>query len=204
MRRKLAAFALASPLLAVPAFDAAAQDRFPSKPIRMVVAYSVGSQTDIVARMVSQKMTEHWGQQVLVDNRPSAGGVIAASAVASAKPDGYTLLCHGKPFAISAAMYSKLPYDVLKDFAGVSEASSTTFFLLVVAPSLNVKSVSELIALAKLKPGQMSFASAGIGSSAHLAGEQLRFAAGIEALHVAYKGTPEALTDTMAGRVQYF
>jgi tripartite-type tricarboxylate transporter receptor subunit TctC len=170
----------------------------------MVVPYSVGSQTDVVARMVGQKMAEHWGQQVLVDNRPSAGGVIAAGAVASASPDGYTLLFHGKPFAISAALYSKLPYDVLRDFAGVSETSSSTFFLLVVTPSLNVRSVSELIALAKLKPGRMSFGSAGIGSSAHLAGEQFRFSAGIEAVHVPFKGTPEALTDVMAGRVQYF
>src|SRR5262249_40903749 len=135
-----------------------AQDGFPSKPIHMIVPFSVGSQTDVVARIVGKEMTEHWGQQVLVDNRPSAGGIVAASAVANANPDGHTLLFNGMPFAISAGLYSKLPYDALKDFAGVSEVARVPF-LLVVAPSLNVKSVSDLIALARLRPGQMSFGS---------------------------------------------
>jgi tripartite-type tricarboxylate transporter receptor subunit TctC len=202
-KKRLAATGLAFALATLPAFSATAQDRFPSKPIRMIVPFTAGSQTDVMARMVSQKMAEHWGQQVLVDNRPSAGGIVAGSIVAGAAPDGYTLMFHGPGFAVSATLYSKLPYDTLKDFAGVSQAASTAF-VLVVAPALRVKSVNDLIALAKQKPGQINFGSAGIGSATHMCSEQFKFAAGIDVVHVPYKGTPEALTDTMAGRIQYF
>jgi len=202
-KKRLAATSLAFVLATLPAFSATAQDRFPSKPIRMIVPFSVGSQTDVVARMVSQKMVEHWDQQVLVDNRPSAGGIVAGSIVAGAAPDGYTLMFHGIGFAVSATLYSKLPYDTLKDFASITQVSSVPF-VLVVAPTLRVKSVNDLIALAKQKPGQINFGSAGIGSASHMCGEQIKFAAGIDIVHVPYKGTPEALTDTMTGRVQYF
>jgi len=182
---------------------ATAQDSFPNKPIQIIVPFTAGSSTDIHARMVGKKMSENWGQQVVVINRPGGGGIVAGSIVARAAPDGYTLLYHGPGFAVSATLYSKLPYDPLKDFAAVTQIASTPF-VLVVGPSLGVKSVNDLIALAKRKPGQLNFGSAGIGGATHLSGEQFRFAADINVVHVPYKGTPEALIDTMAGRIQYF
>lgn len=180
-----------------------AQQQFPTKPIRMVVPFSAGSQTDILARLIGQKMNEHWGQQVVVDNRPSAGGTIAAGIVAAAPPDGHTLMVHSVGHAINATLYSRLPFDTLRDFAGVSQIASVPN-VLVVAPALGVKSVKDLIALAKQKPGQINFGSAGIGSGTHINGEQFKVAAGVNVVHVPYKGTPEALTDTMTGRIQYF
>jgi len=200
--KTLAAMGLAVVLATVSSFVANAQDRFPNKPIQIVVPFSAGSQTDILARMVGKKMSENWGQQVVVINRPGGGGIVAGSTVARAAPDGYTLLAHSTGFAVAATLYSKLPYDTLKDFAGVTQISTGTH-VLVVTPSLGVKSVSDLIALAKRKPGQLNFGSAGIGGATHLSGEQFRFAADINVVHVPYKGVPEALTDTIAGRVQY-
>ena len=164
--------------------------------------FSSGSQTDMLARMIGQKMSENWAQPVLTENRPGAGGVVAASSVAAAKPDGYTLLLHSSGFAASAALYPNLPYDPLRDFASISQVASTPV-VLVVAPSLNVRSVKELVALARQRPGQVNFGSAGIGSGTHIAGEQFKLAALIDVVHVPYKGPPEALTDTMTGRVQY-
>lgn len=201
-RKTLVATGLAFALVTALSFMATARDSFPNKPIQIIVPFSAGSGTDIVARMVGKKMSENWGQQVVVINRPGGGGIVAGSTVARAAPDGYTLLCSGTAFAVSAALYSKLPYDPLKDFAGVTQIS-TGPHVLVVTPSLGVKSVSDLIALAKRKPGQLNFGSAGIGGATHLSGEQFRFAADINVVHVPYKGTQEALIDTMAGRVQY-
>ena len=201
--KTLAAMGLAVVLATVSSFVANAQDRFPNKPIQIIVPFTAGSSTDIHARMVGKKMSENWGQQVVVINRPGGGGIVAGSIVARAAPDGYTLLYHGPGFAVSATLYSKLPYDPLKDFAAVTQIASTPF-VLVVGPSLGVKSVNDLIALAKRKPGQLNFGSAGIGGATHLSGEQFRFAADINVVHVPYKGTPEALIDTMAGRIQYF
>ena len=202
-RKTLVATGLAFALVTALSFMATARDSFPNKPIQIIVPFSAGSGTDIRARMVGKKMSENWGQQVVVINRPGGGGIVAGSTVARAAPDGYTLLCSGTAFAVSAALYSKLPYDPLKDFAGVTQIS-TGPHVLVVTPSLGVKSVSDLIALAKQKPGQLNFGSGGIGSAMHLNGEQFRFAADINVVHVPYKGTQEALIDTMAGRVQYF
>lgn len=175
---------------------------YPNKPIRMVVPFTAGSATDIMARMIGPEMARNWGQQVVVDNRPSAGGAIAGSIVATAAPDGHTILVTSAVFAGSAALIEKLPYDPLKDFQGVTQLASTPF-VLVVAPSLGVKSTKELIALAQQKPGQLTFASAGIGSGTHYAGERFKLAAKIDAVHVPYKGTPEALNDTVGARVQY-
>jgi tripartite-type tricarboxylate transporter receptor subunit TctC len=177
--------------------------KFPSKPIRMIVPFSAGSQTDILARLIGQKMNESWGQQIVIDNRPSAGGTIAAGIVATAPPDGHTLMLHSVGHAINASLYSKLPFDTLRDFAGVSQVASVPN-VLVVAPSLGVKSVKDLIALAKQKPGAINFGSAGIGSGTHINAEQFKVAAGINVVHVPYKGTPETLTDTMTGRIQFF
>src|SRR5262245_8645701 len=143
-----------------------AQD-YPGRPIRIVVGFSAGSTTDILARTVGQKMNKAWGQPVLVDNRPSAGGIVAAGTVASAAPDGYTLLVVSAGHAATAAMFAKLPYDTLKDFAGVSRIANVPS-ILVVSPMLGVKSVKELVGLAKSKPGQLNFSSPGVGSANHL------------------------------------
>ena len=175
---------------------------FPTKPIRIVVGFSAGSTTDILARTVGQKMSEAWGQPVLVENRPSAGGVVASSAVATAAPDGYTMLVVSAGHAASAAMFTKLPYDTLNDFAGVSRIANVPS-LLVVSPALGVKSVKDLIALAKSKPGQLNFSSPGVGSANHLAGELLKTLAGISAVHVPYKGIPEAMSAVVSGSVQF-
>ena len=180
----------------------AQQQKFPSKPIRMIVPFSAGSQTDILARLIGQKMNENWGQQIVVDNRPSAGGTIAAGIVAAAPADGHTLMLHSVGHAINASLYSKLPFDTLRDFAGVSQVASVPN-VLVVAPSLGVKSVKDLIALAKQKPGAINFGSAGIGSGTHINAEQFKVAAGINVVHVPYKGAPEALNETIAGRVEF-
>jgi len=178
-----------------------AQD-YPTQPIRILVGFSPGSTTDILARTVGQKMSEAWRQPVLVDNRPGAGGVGAANAVATAAPDGYTLLVVSAGHAATAAMFTKLPYDTLKDFAGVSRIANVPS-ILVVSPALGVKSVRDLVALAKAKPGQLNFSSPGVGSANHLAAELFKILAGVQAVHVPYKGIPEAMTGVVSGAVQF-
>ena len=176
---------------------------FPSKPIRVIVPFTPGSATDIIARFVTPKMAERWGRPVVVDNRPSAGGIIAFQTVAEAHPDGHTLLVTGSNFAGSVALYyGKLPFDGVKDFAGITQFA-TTPLVLVVAPSLGVKSVKEFLALAREKKGQLNFASTGQGSGPHYGAELFNLVAGIKAVHIPYRGSPETLTDLMAGRVQY-
>ena len=182
---------------------AAYAQTYPTKPVRILVTFSAGSQADVLARLVGGKMSENSGQQVVVDNRPSAGGIVAGGIVLNASPDGYTLIMHSNAFAVSAALYTKLPYDSIKDFAAVSQVASIPY-VLVVAPGLGPKSVRELIALAKQSPGKFSFGSAGTGSGTQMAGEQFKFMAGIDAVHIPYKGTPEALVDTMAMRIQFW
>ena len=175
---------------------------YPSKPIRVIVPFTAGSATDILARLVGPKLNEAFGQQVVVDNRPSAGGTVAGSIVATAVPDGYTLMLTSSVFAGAAALYSKLPYDTLKDFAGITQIASTPL-LLVVSPAIGVKTVPDLILLAKQKPGQINFGSSGIGAGPHYCAELFKHVAKINVVHVPYKGTPEVLNDVMAGRVQY-
>lgn len=178
------------------------QPNYPTKPVRMIVAFTAGSETDYLARIVGQKLSEHWGQQVVVENRPGAGGVLASSMVAAAPADGYTLLTHSMAHAIAPAVHAKLPYDTLRDFAAVSQIAGVPN-VLVVAPGQGMTSVKELIAIARQRPGQLTFGSAGIGSGMHINGEQFRLAAEIQAVHVAYKGGPEALTDLLGGRISY-
>jgi tripartite-type tricarboxylate transporter receptor subunit TctC len=190
-------------LLVVALAPSAAAQGYPSKPIRIVVPFTPGSASDILARLVAPRLTESWGQQVIVDNRPSAGGTVAGGIVAGATPDGHTLMLTSSAFAGSAALYVKLPYDSVRDFSGVTQIASTPLAL-VVAPALGVASVKDLIALAQQKPGQINFASSGIGSGTHYAGELFKLAAGISVVHVPYRGTPEALTDTMVGRTHYY
>ena len=178
-----------------------AQD-YPTQPIRILVGFSPGSTTDILARTVGQKMSEAWRQPVLVDNRPGAGGVGASNAVATAAPDGYTLLVVSAGHAATAAMFTRLPYDTLRDFAGVSRIANVPS-ILVVSPSLGVKSVKDLVALAQARPGQLNFSSPGVGSANHLAAELFNILARVKALHVPYKGIPEAMTGVVSGAVQF-
>lgn len=198
----IAAMALA--LAAHPAAAApASADRYPEKPIRIVVGFTPGGGPDITARYIAQKMAESWKQPVVVDNRPGAGGTIAAKTVAGANPDGYTLLSVSSAHAVAPAIYDKLPYDTLRDLTGITlTASGPT--LLIVSPALNVKTAGDLIALAKSKPGQFNFSSAGVGSGTHFAGELFKSMAAIDVVHIPFKGIPEALAETMTGRVQFF
>ena len=181
------------------AFSAAAAE-YPSRPIRMIVPFTAGSAADLLARIVGAKLSETWGQQVVVDDRPSAGGTVAGAIVAAAAPDGHTLMLSSSAFAGAAALYDKLPYDPLKDFTGVTLIVVTPT-VLVVSPKLGVKSVGELIALAQQKPGYINWGSSGIGSGTHFAGELFKLKARIDIVHVPYRGSPEALTDTMSGRI---
>ena len=178
-------------------------DNYPVRPIRMVIPFTPGSNSDMLARLIGPKMLERWGQQVVVDNRPGAGGSIAGGIVSTSVPDGHTLMLSSSAFATSAALGLKLPYDPLRDFAGVTQVASTAN-VLVVGTGLGAKSAKELIALAKQKPGQINFASSGVGSGTHYTGELFKLAANMNVVHVPFKGTPEALTDTMTGRVHYY
>ncbi|HEV7803504.1 MAG TPA: tripartite tricarboxylate transporter substrate binding protein [Burkholderiales bacterium] len=190
-------------LVVVACASCAAAADYPSHPIRMIVPFTPGSASDMLARMIGPKLYETWGQQVVIDNRPSAGGTVAGGIVASAAPDGHTLMLTSSGFAGAAALYDKLPYDPLKDFTGVTLVAVTPL-IIVVSPNLGVKSVKELIAAAQQKPGQLNFGSSGIGSGTHFGGELFKLAAKINVTHVPYRGTPEALTDTMSGRIQFF
>jgi len=176
---------------------------YPVKPIRLIVPFTPGSATDIIARLIGPRLTERWGRPVVVDNRAGAGGIVAADIVAAAEPDGHTLMVAGSGFAGSAALNSKLPYDSIEDFAGVTQIL-TTPLVLVVSPALGVKSVKELIALARQESRQINFGSAGLGTGTHYGAELFKLAAGIKAVHVPYRGSPQALMDTMSGRVQFF
>lgn len=173
---------------------------YPSKPVRMVVPFPPGGTTDILARAVGQKLSEAWNQQVIIDNRPGAGGNIGTDIVAKAPADGYTLLMGTVGTqAINASLYAKLPYDPVKDFAPVTLVASVPN-VLVVNATIPAKSVKELIALAKAKPGQLTFASSGNGTSIHLSGELFKTMTGTFMLHIPYKGSAPALTDLMGGQ----
>ncbi len=175
---------------------------YPSKPIRLVVPFPPGGATDILARDVAQRLTEAWGQSVVVDNRPGAGGNIGTELVAKAAPDGYTLeMGTVGTHAINASLYAKMPYDPVKDFAPVILVAGVPN-VLVVNPSLPVNSVAELIAYAKANPGKLNFASSGNGTSIHLSGELFKVMAGVQMVHVPYKGSAPAVQDLIAGQVQ--
>ena len=179
-----------------------AQQKFPSKPIRLVVAFTAGGTPDTLARMIGPRMSETFGQPVVIENRPGAGGTIAANIVSKAAPDGYTLLATSGAIAITAALQPSLPYDPHKDFSGVTSIGFGTTAL-IVAPSLGIKSIKELIALAHAQPGKILFGSAGAGSATHMSAERFRFAAGMKAVHVAFKGQPEFIIEIVAGRVHF-
>ena len=179
---------------------AGAQDSYPSRPIRFIVPFAPGGTNDIVARMVGARLTESWGQPVVIDNRGGAGGVLGADMAAKAAPDGYTLLMANVNFATNPALVKNLPYDTVKDFAAVS-LLATSPSVLVVHPSVPARSVRELIALARMKPGQLNYSTSGAGSTGHMAMELLKQMAGIDMVAVHYKGGGPALIDLIAGRV---
>jgi tripartite-type tricarboxylate transporter receptor subunit TctC len=197
-----AALAVAAVIALVATAPATAQAAFPSKPVRLVVPFPPGGTTDILARAVAQKLSDAWGQQVIVDNRPGAGGNIGSELVAKAAPDGYTLLMGTVgTHAINPSLYSKMPYDNVKDFVPVILVAGVPN-VLVVNPSLPVNSVQELIAYGKANPGKLNFASSGNGTSIHLSGELFRTMTGVQMTHVPYKGSAPALTDLVGGQVQ--
>jgi tripartite-type tricarboxylate transporter receptor subunit TctC len=195
------ALALCAAALALVIAPLAGAQGYPARPVRLVVPFPAGGTTDILARAAAQKMSEAWGQQVVVDNRPGAAGNIGAELVAKSAPDGYTLLMGTVgTHAINASLYSKLPYDPVKDFAPVILVAGVPN-VLVIGPALPVNSVQELIAYAKANPGKLNFASSGSGTSIHLSGELFKTLTGVQMTHVPYKGSAPALTDLMGGQV---
>jgi tripartite-type tricarboxylate transporter receptor subunit TctC len=176
---------------------------YPAKPVRVVVGFSAGSTTDLIGRVLAQKMSEGLGQPVVVENRPGAGANIATELVAKAPPDGYTLLMANAGIATGATAYVKLNYNALRDFAPVTQVSATPH-ILVTHPSLPARSVKELVAFARARPGELNFSSTGHGNSDHLAAELLNFMTGLKMVHVAYKGGPQALADVISGQVALY
>ena len=179
---------------------AALAQSYPNKAVRVIVPFPAGGSTDIVGRTVAQKLSELWGQPVVVDNRAGGGTVIGTDIVAKAAPDGYTLLVTPAPFTINPSLRSKLPYDALADFAPIT-LINTTPLVLVVNPGVPARSVKDLIALAKARPGQLNFGSSGTGGSNHLAGELFNAMAGVKIVHIPYKGNAPALIDLAGGHV---
>lgn len=188
---------------ALGSLNAAAQNTYPWRPIRLIVPASPGGGTDFTARTIGQKLGEVLRQTVIVDNRPGAAGNIGVEIASKANPDGYTIVMPITSFSINPHLYSNLPFDTAKDFAPIVLASSAPLFL-VVNPSVPAKSVSELIALAKAKPGQLNYANSGNGTTAHLAGELLKKMAGVDLVSVPFKGGGPAVIDLIAGRVQIY
>ena len=187
--------------LGVTAMPAAAQ-QYPTKPLRIVVTLGPGSAGDMLSRLLADPVGKGLGQQVIVDNRPGAGGTIAANLTATANPDGYTLLSVSSAHAVAPAIYEKLPYDARRDLMGIS-LSAVSKYVLVVSPS-GFRSLKDLLTAARAKPGAMNFSSAGVGSGTHFAGELLKSMAKIDVVHIPFKGIPEALAEAMTGRVQFF
>lgn len=176
---------------------------WPTKPLRVIVPFTAASATDTTARFVSERLASQLGQTFVVENRPGAGGTIGVGIVAHAEPDGYTILVHSSSFTVTPSTYPKLPYETVRDFSGITPLANLPN-VLVIAPSKNIRSVKELVALAKAKPGKLTYASAGAGSATQLNAERFRLGAGFDAVHVPFKGTPEALTEIITGRVDYY
>lgn len=174
--------------------------QYPSKPVRMIVPFAPGGGLDISTRLIGQKLTEKWGQNIVVDTRPGAATIVGTEIASKAAPDGYTLLMITTTFAINPGLYPKLPYDPVKHFMPVTQLNSQPN-VIVVAPSFAARSVKDLIAAAKAKPGELTFASPGAGSAPHLSAEMFQRQAGVTMIHVPYKGIPPAVTDVLGGRV---
>lgn len=199
MRHRLIAAALAAACVFAP--QLAAGQAYPGRAIRFIVPFAPGGGNDILGRIVAQKLNQSFGVPVVVDNRPGAGGTLGTDITAKSQPDGYTLLINNLSVAVNVTLYSKLPFDPLKDLQTVSLVGRQPN-ILVVHPTLPAKTWKELYALAKSRPGQLTFSSGGVGSSSHLAGELLKVVAGIDMVHVPYKGMGPALIDLISGQVQ--
>jgi tripartite-type tricarboxylate transporter receptor subunit TctC len=198
-RRALAAAALLA--IGATALPASAQN-WPDKPIRIVVGFAPGGFTDVLARLLGQKLTERLGQSVIVENKPGAAGTLGADYVAKAKPDGYTLLlAHSNSNSVAPSLYPKLPYDVIKDFTHIIPVANTPL-LLTVNDKVPAKDVKEFVALAKSKPGALRYASSGGGSAQHLAAERFQLATGTQMTHIPYKGSGQAIVDLLSGQVE--
>lgn len=182
---------------------AAHGQNYPTRVIRILVGFTPGGTTDVVARVIAQKMSEGFKQSVVIDNRPGAGANIAAELAAKAPPDGYTILAVNPGLAISATLYAKLGYNALRDLAPVARIADSSH-LLIVHPSLPARNIKELIALAKARPGQLNFSSSGVGNADHFAGELFNSMAGIKVVHVPYKGGAQAAQDTVTGQVSMY
>jgi tripartite-type tricarboxylate transporter receptor subunit TctC len=178
-----------------------AVDKYPTKPIRLIAPFVAGAGTDITARAIAAKLTERWGQQVIVDNRPGAAGAIGVELTATAVPDGYTLCLISASHAVNSATNPKLPYDLTRDLQAISQATSL-FYVMYLNPSVPAKSVQELITYAKANPGKLSFGSSGTGGLQHLSGEMFNFLAGVKMVHIPYKGGAAAIADALAGNIQ--
>ena len=176
---------------------------WPERTIQAIVPFAPGAANDIVGRIVLEQVSKQVNQPIVVENRPGAGGTLGVTAVAKAAPTGYTILVHSSSFASAYSLHKNLPYDTLNDFAAVIPVGKTPT-VLVTAPSKGFKTAADLIAAAKAKPGEMNFASAGIGSVSHLAAERFRLSAGIDAQHIPFRGPNEAFTELMAGRIDFY
>jgi tripartite-type tricarboxylate transporter receptor subunit TctC len=201
MKTRRLAIALALPLAF--AAGAAAAQEWPVKPVRAIIAFTPGSATDIAGRIVAEKLAKELGQPVVAENRVGAGGTIGANAVAKSDPDGYTILFNSSAQASNPAIYAQLPFDTFKDFVHVTAIAGQPN-VVVVNPDRGYKTLKDLVAAAKSKPGQLNYAHAGVGSGTHLNSEKFRLAAGIDIVAIPHKGTPEALNDVLAGRVEYY
>ena len=198
MNKTAAALAVLAVMAAVPV--SAMAQTYPAKTVRVVIPWPAGGSNDVVGRIVMQKLSEALGQQFVVDNRGGAAGSIGADIVAKAPGDGYTIMVHSSSHTVSPSTFAKLPFDTLNDFAGVTPISSTPN-VLVMSPAKNIKTLQELLTAARAKPGSMNFASAGQGSATHLNAEKFKLAAKIEATNIPFKGSSEAVTEIIAGRV---
>lgn len=189
--------------LALASFGTAHADTWPSKPIRVIVPFAAGSTTDIIARAIADKVGASLGQPLVIDNRGGASGTIGQQAVATAAPDGYTIMIHSSSHTVSPSTFAKLPFDTVADFAGVTPISSLPNAL-VISPAKNIKTLQELVVAAKAKPGTINYASAGQGSATHLNAEKFKAAAKIEATNIPFKGSGEAVSEVLSGRVDYY
>ncbi len=194
------ALALAFPTTAAAAQSDASAGKYPAKPIRVIVPFAAGGGLDLTARVIGQKITEKWGQNFVIDTRPGAATIVGTEIAARAVPDGYTLLMITTTFAINPTLYKKLPYEPFRDFTPITQLNSQPN-VVVVNTSFQASTVKELIALAKAKQGELTFASPGAGSAPHLSGELFKRMAGVQMVHVPYKGIPPAVTDVLGGRV---
>jgi tripartite-type tricarboxylate transporter receptor subunit TctC len=189
--------------ISVLSLAANAQSAWPNKPIRVIIPFAAGSTTDIIARSIGDKMGASLGQPLIIENKGGASGTIGQAAVAVAAPDGYTLMIHSSSHTVSPSTFAKLPFDTLADFVGVTPISITPN-VLVISPTKNIKTLQALLVAAKAKPGALNFASAGQGSATHLNAEKFKMAAQIDAVNIPFKGSAEAVTEVIAGRVDYY